>query len=319
MEFTLKKIIALLAAVLLTLPLLASCSSKDAVLKAGSHDIGYDEYRYFYMNYYSEYVPVEGEDSREVIRERTANAIKLRYAKVDYAAKLGITLDGAEKQSVEDKIAGIKEKYGERYEEYLAENFITEDVMRQLFTEEALEIKVRNHESNEFTSSFRFDDETVKEYVKKNFYRAKQILLKDEGDPKSEDNRFKAESILALAKEGGDFDVLVANFSEDTAMGPDGYCFAKGQMNAEFESVVKKLRTREVSDVFTTAAGFHIVKRLEIDDELVYAHLNELTESYKAAMINSIFESEAEKITVERTDYFYKLAEQMLIDGVKPQ
>ena len=73
-----------------------------------------------------------------------------------------------------------------------------------------------------------------------------------------------AESVLVLAKKGGDFAKLAKEYSEDSRSKESGgeYLFPRGQFrdSPEFEAVAFALATNQVSDIVTTQYGYHIVK-----------------------------------------------------------
>ena len=71
--------------------------------------------------------------------------------------------------------------------------------------------------------------------------------------------------ILKRARAGEDFKGLVEKYSEDPGSKDKGgeYTFARGQSLPEFEAAAFSLNTNQISDVVTTASGYHIIKLLE--------------------------------------------------------
>jgi hypothetical protein len=59
---------------------------------------------------------------------------------------------------------------------------------------------------------------------------------------------------------GGEFSVLAVKYSECPENGGDLGWFARGRMVEEFENIVFKMKPGEVSDIFASRYGFHIVK-----------------------------------------------------------
>jgi len=72
------------------------------------------------------------------------------------------------------------------------------------------------------------------------------------------------EETLRKAKEelaaGADFAALAVKYSDCPENGGDLGWFARGRMVEEFENTVFKMKPGEVSDIFATRYGFHIVK-----------------------------------------------------------
>jgi foldase protein PrsA len=91
----------------------------------------------------------------------------------------------------------------------------------------------------------------------------KTYTLNEDGErvPYSEnakkEARQKAQEALEKAKNGEDFTLLIAQYSEDTN---DTYTFGKGSMDEDFEEASFNLGTDEISDIVESDHGFHIIK-----------------------------------------------------------
>ncbi|HUA38459.1 MAG TPA: peptidylprolyl isomerase [Candidatus Sulfopaludibacter sp.] len=72
------------------------------------------------------------------------------------------------------------------------------------------------------------------------------------------------EDILKRARAGADFSNLVEQYSEDAASKDKGgvYTIARGRTFPEFEAAAFSLETNQISDVVTTASGYHLIKLL---------------------------------------------------------
>ncbi len=139
-------------------------------------------------------------------------------------------------------------------------------------------------------------DADVDAYVEENdLLRAKHILLltkdmttgEDYDDAKKAEQKAKAEDILKQLQEGGDFDALMNENSEDTglATNPDGYVFTAGDMVAEFEEGTRALEIGGVSpELVQSSYGYHIIWRLDPDcaetrDQLLEDRFNEMVQA----------------------------------------
>lgn len=99
---------------------------------------------------------------------------------------------------------------------------------------------------------------------------ASQILIstldknkKEVGKDKKEALKKEAETLLTKIKSGESFEALAKKYSDDKATGKNGGqlgYFSKNDKNAEFTKEVFKLKKNEVSGVFETSYGYHIVK-----------------------------------------------------------
>ena len=74
----------------------------------------------------------------------------------------------------------------------------------------------------------------------------------------------EAEDVLKRVKAGADFKSLAVQYSEDPTVKKTGgeYTIARGQTLPEFEASAFSLATNQISDLVTTASGYHIIKLL---------------------------------------------------------
>jgi peptidyl-prolyl cis-trans isomerase D len=101
--------------------------------------------------------------------------------------------------------------------------------------------------------------------------RVRHILFKlsEDATPEQEaEIRSKAEHVLQMLRDGGDFAALAQQYSEDTATqekGGDLGFFSRGQMVKPFEDAAFSLPVGETSDLVRTAFGYHI---LRVEDKI---------------------------------------------------
>lgn len=142
-----------------------------------------------------------------------------------------------------------------------------------------------------------FDDTAVQDEYDKNYTCAKHILImttdEETGEAFDEAGKKKAkktaEDLLAKIKKGGDFDALMAEYSQDpgSKAQPDGYIFTYGEMVKEFEDAAFALEENAVSDIVETNYGYHIIKRLPLPEmtEAIKTNISEyLTNSLLSSM-----------------------------------
>lgn len=132
---------------------------------------------------------------------------------------------------------------------------------------------------------FTPSDEEIEEiykatpYASKPYYKAQHILISK--DEKGEGLK-KIEDLLKKAKKKGtDFTELMLENSEDpgSQSTPEGYIFTEGEMVDSFYQAAVNTPVGEISDVFESEYGYHILKKVaqwdnglpmdEIKDELV--------------------------------------------------
>ena len=77
------------------------------------------------------------------------------------------------------------------------------------------------------------------------------------------------------------------------------------------------LEIGEVSGVVESDIGYHVIKRLEIEDEYINKNFDTLRDIYKARMFNVMLEERMNTLDITYTDYHGTLTEQMIIDNIK--
>lgn len=154
---------------------------------------------------------------------------------------------------------------------------------------------------NTFLNLVHEPDEATLEAYRQNelagYMGAKHILVSDEK---------LAKDILKQLKNGEDFDLMMANYTEDTAslQYPDGYMFTTGEMVAEFENATKKLKVGQLSDVVKSEHGYHIIKRVELTDDYVK---QEYIESMVAEYLNEYAAQSTTKVDAYTTQQLIEL------------
>ena len=103
--------------------------------------------------------------------------------------------------------------------------------------------------------------------------------LGDVTDEKKAAAKKEAEEVLKKLNEGGDLDVLMAEYNDDPGATPEGYTFADdGTMVKQFTDASFALEIGETSGLVETSYGYHIIRRMErnytVDEYLTYLSQN---------------------------------------------
>ncbi len=115
----------------------------------------------------------------------------------------------------------------------------------------------------------KFYDENPGRFEQPEMVRASHVLIstrdaqqKELPEDKKAAKKKTAEEVLKRARAGEDFAKLAKEFSEDPGSKDKGgeYTFPRGQMVPEFEAAAFGLKPGQVSDIVTTAFGYHIIK-----------------------------------------------------------
>ena len=290
--------VAALAA-LTVISALAGCSkggqesgSKDSnVLNIGGYDVSAEEYNYYFLN--EKYNMDGGDDSfwasatdeQKDLKSRAEEGLKEFYAMKKLADEAGIPSDGQLAEDVDTEIANLKEQFGgeEAFNQILASNYMSPELYRMLSLESLRSIEL-------FKSTM---GEEIKKTLPERYLRAAHILISFnesavDTEADHEEAKKRAADVLAKVEAGEDFFKLVEEYGEDPGMvdNLDGYYFTEGQMVEPFYQGALALKEGETSGLVETDYGYHIIKRLPMEDAYIEENLMTFAtqETYDAFM-----------------------------------
>ena len=169
---------------------------------------------------------------------------------IDLLVREKLVLEEARRQGIDknkeiiDEVKRFKDNYKKRVEEY-KQNLVVNKLMQELqdktFTPSEQELRT-------------YYNEHKKQFISPVEVSVSHILVS---------TKEEAEKIIKKLKNGEKFDELAKKYSIDPASniyGGDLGKYRYGELLPEFETVVEKLNTGEISDVVKTAYGYHIIK-----------------------------------------------------------
>lgn len=162
--------------------------------------------------------------------------------------------DLAKKKGFDNK-SGVKEKLKFFNDNYLANEFIKQEV--------ANKVTVSEDDMKNYYNTHKDD------FKKPEMVRARHILIKVDPSASESDRKKakeKAEDILKKIKSGEDFAKLATDMSDDMgskAKGGDLGFFSRGRMVKSFEDAAFSLSPGGVSGIIETQFGYHIIKAEE--------------------------------------------------------
>ena len=164
-------------------------------------------------------------------------------------------------------------------------------------------------------------DEDIKKYYEDNYITAKHILITTvdpaSGETKRTDEEAKkeAQSILDRINAGEDFDTLMNQYSEDTGLSnnPNGYTFTEGQMVTEFYDGAKALAEDEVSELVKSSYGYHIIKRVKLDDSQLDNFKSDIISAISGSM-DELLQQWMDEAQVETTDLYSTITYENVYD-----
>ncbi len=316
-----KKIFAfgLLALILV----LASCSGGIAPIKGEASDLNIvansagnpiylEEVRYFVRNFkldmekkYGEGI-FEDDKYKALLVERTEKAMLENAAFLSLCDEYDIDINTKEiEKYTSDYINSFAEQLGgkEEYKKQLAENGMTDHLLRHLISIEALGEALR--QAMLASSAIDGSDEKAREVIESDdFIRTLHILIRnDEGDS-IEENRKKADQVLHQLDTGESFNRMIGRNSEDIYMTTtDGYYFMRGEYEKAYEDAAFALLENEYSRVVESEDGFYIILRLPKEEDYIEMNFDSLKDRYIYVMFENMINARANELELEYTDY----------------
>lgn len=164
-------------------------------------------------------------------------------------------------------------------------------------------------------------EEDIQKYFEDNYITAKHILITTvdpaSGETKRTDEEAKkeAQSILDRINAGEDFDTLMNQYSEDTGLSnnPNGYTFTEGQMVTEFYDGAKALAEDEVSELVKSSYGYHIIKRVKLDDSQLDNFKSDIVSAISGSM-DELLQQWMDEAQVETTDLYSTITYENVYD-----
>lgn len=239
-------------------------------------EVGFDEYRYYFMSLKNSYSSTTWDASQqESLKNNVVTALKNNYAVDLLAADNGITLTPEDEAAIDQEIAATADSLGgdADYQNALAQINATEGLYRTMLLHDRLQSRLL----------YALYGDTLRDSIQEDYVRVKHVLLSfPDGETDHTATKQKAEEVLQKAKAGEDFDKLVAEYGEDPGMvsNLDGYYFTTGKMVEEFEEASFALQPGEISDLVETSYGYHIILRLDMEEEYIKNHFAEFVVNY---------------------------------------
>lgn len=197
-----------------------------------------------------------------------------------------------------DELKAAIEEKGMRFSAY--QDFIRSGIERHSLIDKAIVQKIKISEDDVLAQY----QTTHADQVDQNFeYTIEHILFLVEraGLPQA---RSRAEFVLKKIRDGGSFETLAGEYSEDPNFTSGGLLgtFKTGEMSKELEVAVQKLSVGETSGLVQTKAGVHILKiakKRPIPDPKIEKAKDEIRDQLYAKSYKRQFQSWLEQIRQE--------------------
>lgn len=270
-----------------------NAAASNAVM--GYMSNGYDEQSFRDMLTQEDENGVTG---AQAIKDYCLDSVKQIYAVDVMAKEHNITLTDADEKTLEENKASYIESSGSRadFVKSLKDSGFTEEAFDKLQRTSLLQQKVTTAIFGKGGAHEVSEAEIISDMTG-NFVRVVHILVQAQANSADfAEKKAKAEGALARVNAGEDFNALIAELNEDPGMTsqPDGYLFDNqgytldgSQMVSEFTDAAWKLAVGQNSGLVQTDYGFHIIKRLPLDEAYIKANMDSYY-SYYAGMAFSM-------------------------------
>jgi hypothetical protein len=301
--------------------LLSSCSkvgsfsvNEKIVCEVGGEPVTYDDYKYFFYSHLTQMQQIEpGTDfssgeGYERVKALTEDSLKRRYVILSLCEKYGLEISDTDADAVNTYVENQIEAQGgkDKYVEYLLENRLTGDVFRaQTELTFCYDLYLRDHLKLGVDKSIDMTPEAIiADVTGGNFYRYTQIFFRLDVGELSTPLEADAKEAYALLCGGASFTSVAKDYSEWNKDHAQGVYATLGEKEEILENTVLDLEVGEFSEVVASTEGYHIFKRLPIDEEYVTENTELFEEQYFARRYLEFLEAKSKDVKVEYAKYF---------------
>lgn len=217
-----------------------------------------------------------------ILKQAAEESLFGRYTLLKWAEEYGLTTESISQQEFLDRKEKLIQEYGgeEAYKAALKEYCTTDAVQDlQIYQDLVIEKLTDSLASGEQSLFTVTDAEALAYYQENELYTVKHILFVAQDYSVAAKKLESAEKVLALAKQGEDFDQLVKLYSEDTEKESylSGYICQPGKQEPAFEQAALSVEPGELyGDIAVTSYGYHIIQRIQPSAEVLHQQLDEL-------------------------------------------
>ncbi len=310
-----KRISALILAAVLCMSV-TSCGEKT-VMKVGTSDVGYDEYRYYVLNNKRDsFDGVEALDEKQIeeLKSLTEENAKRSAAIAALAEKYGAVLTDDDEAQVEAYVASYiaEECYNDEatYKASLEEYYMTDELFREMQKDTTL--VYRTMDKMVEAGAIKKDDATIDALMAGDeLLCIKEIYLENPSVETRDYVYNRALEAYNALKDGADSAAVMRKYSSynEAEMSPEhGYYTTEYEMPEYIWQAATALDDGQISEIIESVYGFHIVIRCEKDTAYMEEIREDITERYVSAMYTKELYEVIDSLTVEYTSYGEKLS-----------
>ena len=229
------------------------------MMTVGDIEIGFDEYRYYYlmneaymeMAYGADYLKSDYDGAKALsLRKATEDTIQTMYAWQQIAEEEGITLTDEEKQEILDTLAQQKEELGEAaFAKNLQDMYFTDEAMYVRITEmQTLAKKVQTALNEQYTAE-------NEEGADESLVTAKHILISFDGREVVEGDGSESEPDVSSLPQESAAESTAASEAADTAESASTDESAAGEAPSAQDQAAKALADQLYAQLLETQAN----------------------------------------------------------------
>ncbi|WP_087064793.1 peptidylprolyl isomerase [Intestinibacillus massiliensis] len=270
------------------------------------------------------------------LQDQTKQQVVYIHTIVDQFNKAGLKLGRDKVNAMEEQKAQVVEQQGGKtmFGIWLATLGFDEEMYDNILLVSSYVEALNDYYFGENGKALPPRDELLKAF-NENYIQVKHVLIStvdDQGNALTGDALAEktalAEDVLAQAKAGEDFDSLIKTYGEDPGMtqSPEGYIMDKdgntltGTMIEEFNKGSWALEVNGVSDLVKTSYGYHIIKRVPLDETKLDDYAAAVASIVKGEDVsfNAMVDQWMAEAQVETTEDFDKINLDNVFDYILP-
>lgn len=336
-----KRLLAMLVAVLSISMVLTGCQKKpkDAVATIDGEYITVDDIQPIYEMIKNQY------GGEALFNDKTDQGKEMIHRAKVQATQEVINTKVMEKLAKDYEVTVDEAKIDEKLEEIKAQ-FGGEEVFNQIIQQDGMSVDELKENIRKNLVMAGLNDKLVEKYQpseeditkeindnKKKYtqYNANHILIKntDEAGQKLKGEELnakkaEAEEILKEIKDGGDFEAIAKEKSQDGSKENGGNLgnFYAEKMVKPFAKALEKLEVGQVSEIVETEFGYHIIKlntKEEDPEKFDEEYKKEISEEIKSTTIQENAQKELEKTKKAMKARIFENAEGLKVDKLETE
>ena len=275
----------------------------EYIMQIGDNAISLAEYRYYYLN--QKFELDGGDDSVwenypeyiDSLQEYVESTLVEVYAIRSLSKDNGVEPDY---EQVKKEISEYKEGLSSsEFKKGLTEYYLTEELYEYILQGYQLYVSLFDYYFGQ-DGAEALTDERMLEYIENNYTHVKHILIYPNTTMSDEDYEAYLNTVLEKARSGEDFDALIEEYSDDSAMPSYGYYYTDEEMPEEFVLACESLESGEISELVKSSYGYHVIKKLDVDE----ADLTSLTDVVYNKIFSEIINARIESLEIEYAPEF---------------